>query len=53
MIIQGGAGAVTIVAGTGNTLNSFGSVRTTAGIHAAASIVCTAANTYNVSGNLI
>lgn len=53
MIIQGGAGAVTIVAGTGNTLNSFGGVRTTAGIHAAASIVCTAANTYNVSGNLI
>jgi hypothetical protein len=52
MIIQSGAGAVTIAANT-NTLNSFGSAFTTAGQHAACSIVRTAASTYNLSGNLV
>ena len=52
MIIQSGAGAVTIAA-NGNTLNSFGSAFTTAGQHAACSIVRTAASTYNLSGNLV
>jgi len=52
MIIQSGAGAVTIAA-NGNTRNSFGSAFTTAGQHAACSIVRTAASTYNLSGNLV
>jgi hypothetical protein len=52
MVIQGGAGAITFAAGAGNTLNSFGSLVTSAGQHAAAGIVCTASNIYNLSGNL-
>lgn len=52
MIIQSGAGAVTIAA-NGNTLNSFGGAVITAGQHAACSIVRTAASTYNLSGNLV
>ena len=52
MIIQSGAGAVTIAA-NGNTLNSFGNALITAGQHAACSIVRTAASTYNLSGNLV
>jgi hypothetical protein len=52
MIIQRGAGAVTIGA-NGNNLQSFGSAVKTAGQHAACSIVRTAANQYNLSGNLV
>jgi hypothetical protein len=52
MVIQGGAGAITFAAGAGNTLNSFGTLVTSAGQHAAAGIVCTASNIYNLSGNL-
>jgi hypothetical protein len=53
MVIQGGAGAITFAAGSGNTLNSFGSLVTSAGQHAAIGIVCTATNVYNLSGNLV
>jgi len=52
MVIQSGAGAVTIAAG-GNTLQSFGGASATAGQHAACSIVRTAASAYNLSGNLV
>jgi hypothetical protein len=53
MVIQAGAGQVTITAGDGTTLNSFGSLVKTAGLHAPASIIRVAAATYNLSGNLI
>lgn len=52
MIIQTGTGAVTVSA-NGNTLNSFSNKLKLAGQHAAASLICTAANTFNLSGNLI
>jgi hypothetical protein len=50
-IIQLGAGQVTIAA-SGTTLNSYGSLLKTAGQHAAATIISTAANVLNVSGAL-
>jgi hypothetical protein len=52
LIIQSGAGAVTIAAG-GNTRQSFGGASATAGQHASCSIVRTAASAYNLSGNLV
>ena len=52
MIIQGGAGVITIAA-NGNTRQSFGSVYSSAGLYAAVSIVCTATDVYNISGNLV
>jgi hypothetical protein len=53
MVIQAGAGQVTITAGAGTTLNSFGSLVKTAGLHAPASIIRVASAMYNLSGNLI
>ena len=53
MVIQAGTGQVTITAGAGTTLNSFGTLLKTAGQHAPASIIRVASGMYNVSGNLI
>lgn len=53
MAIQSGTGQITIVAGGGSTLQSFGSLVKTAGQYAPASIVRVASATYNLSGNLI
>ena len=53
MVIQGGGGQIIFVAGSGTTLNSFGSLVKTAGQHAPASIVRLGAGIYNLSGNLI
>jgi hypothetical protein len=53
MVIQAGDGQVTITAGAGTTLNSFGSLVKTAGLHAPASIIRVASAMYNLSGNLI
>ena len=53
MVIQAGAGQITIAAGAGTTLNSFGALVKTAGQHAPASIIQIAAATYNLSGNLV
>ena len=53
MVIQSGAGQVTISAGAGATLNSFGNLLKTAGQHAPASIIRVEAGIYNLSGNLI
>jgi hypothetical protein len=53
MVIQAGAGQVTVTAGAGTTLNSFGGLVKTAGLHAPASIIQIAAATYNLSGNLV
>ena len=53
MIIQAGTGQVTITAGSGTTLNSFGALLKTAGQHAPVSIIRVASGMYNVSGNLI
>jgi len=50
-IIQGGAGTVTFSA-SGTTVNSFGSLVTTAGQYAAVSIVAPAADTFILAGNL-
>lgn len=50
-VIQGGAGTVTFSA-SGTTVNSFGSLLTTAGQYAAASIISDATNTFILSGNL-
>jgi hypothetical protein len=51
MIIQGGAGAITFSGGS--TIQSFGGLVKTAGIHAAANIIRVGVDTYNLSGNLI
>jgi len=53
MVIQSGAGQITVTAGAGTTLNSFGALVKTAGLHAPASIIRVAAATYNLSGNLV
>lgn len=53
MAIQAGAGQVTISAGAGATLNSFGNLLKTTGQHAPASIIRVGAGIYNLSGNLI
>ena len=52
LIIQAGAGQVTISAGSGTTINSYASLVKTAGQHAGASLIRVAAGTYNLSGNL-
>lgn len=48
----GGSGVVTITAGTGVTLNSNGAKLKTNGQYAVATVLCTAANTFVVVGNL-
>jgi hypothetical protein len=48
----GGAGVVTITAGAGVTLNSNGTKLKTNGQFAVATVLCTAANTFVVLGNL-
>jgi hypothetical protein len=53
MIIQAGTGRVTLQAGDGTTLNSFGNLLATAGQHAPASVIRVASGMYNVSGNLV
>jgi hypothetical protein len=53
MVIQAGTGRVTLQAGSGATLNSFGNLLATAGQHAPASIMRVASGMYNVSGNLV
>lgn len=49
----GGSGVVTITAGAGVTLNSNGSKLKTNGQYAVATVLCTAANTFLVFGNLV
>lgn len=51
-IMQAGAGTTTLVAGTGATLNSRGSLLALAGQYAAATWVKTATNTFWVTGDL-
>lgn len=53
MVIQGGVGQITIAADSGTTLNSFGALVKTAGLHAPASIIRVEAGVYNLSGNLV
>ena len=53
IVIQGGSGQITFTAGSGTTLNSFGSLVKTAGLNAPASIVRLGSGIYNLSGNLI
>ena len=53
MVIQAGLGQITIAAGAGTTLNSFGALLKTAGQHAPASIIRVGAGIYNLSGNLV
>ena len=53
MIIQAGTGQVTLQAGSGTTLNSFGALFKTAGQNAAVSIIQLSNAVYNISGNLI
>ena len=53
MVIQAGTGQITLAAGVGSTLNSFGSLVKTAGQHAPASIIRVASAIYNLSGNLV
>jgi hypothetical protein len=53
MVIQAGTGQVTLVAGSGATLNSFGALLKTAGQHAPASLISVGAGVYNLSGNLV
>ena len=48
----GGSGVVTITAGVGVTLNSNGAKLKTNGQFAVATVLCTAANTFVVVGNL-
>jgi hypothetical protein len=48
----GGSGVVTITAGAGVTLNSNGAKLKTNGQYAVATVLCTAANTFVVLGNL-
>lgn len=52
MVIQGGVGQITFVAGGGNTLQSYGALVKTAGQYASASILRVAAATYNIGGAL-
>lgn len=51
-LIQSGTGTVSVSAGSGVTLNSFQSLTSLAGQHAAANLVATSADVYNLSGNL-
>jgi hypothetical protein len=50
-IIQSGTGAITFTA-SGTTINSFQSLLSTAGQHASASLLATAADVFNLSGAL-
>lgn len=50
-VIQGGAGIVTFAA-SGTTVNSFGSLTSTAGQYASASLIATASNVFILAGNL-
>jgi hypothetical protein len=52
LVIQGGAGQITFAQGGGTTLVSYASLVKTAGQYAAASIVCPAADTFVLAGNL-
>jgi len=49
----GGSGVVTITAGVGVTLNSNGAKLKTNGQYAVATVLCTAANTFVVLGNVV
>ena len=49
----GGSGVITITAGAGVTLNSNGAKLKTNGQFAVATVLCTAANTFLVFGNLV
>lgn len=51
MVIQGGAGAITFSGAS--TIQSFGGLVKTAGLHAAANIIRVSTDTYNLSGNLV
>lgn len=51
-LIQMGAGQVTVAAGGGVTLHSYASLVKLAGQYAAARLVATSANVYNLSGTL-
>jgi hypothetical protein len=50
--IQDGSGQVTFAAGSGVTLQSFGSLVKTAGQYAAATVECVASGQYRLIGNL-
>ena len=51
VLIQAGTGVVT-VQGAGATINSYSGWARTAGQHSAATLIYTAPNVYNLSGNL-
>lgn len=50
--LQDGTGQVTFAAGSGVTLNAFGSATKTAGQYAAASVLCVASGQYRLIGNI-
>lgn len=52
VIIQGGAGQITVQQGGGTTLVSFGSLVKTAGQYATIAAICPVADTFLLSGNL-
>ena len=52
VIIQGGAGQITVQQGGGTTLVSFGSLVKAAGQYATISVLCPVADTFLLSGNL-
>ena len=52
VIIQGGAGQITMNQGSGTTQVSFGSLTKTAGQYAAISVICPVADTFILTGNL-
>jgi hypothetical protein len=52
VIIQGGAGQITVQQGGGTTLTSFGSLVKTAGQYSTISAFCPVADTFILSGNL-
>ena len=53
MFIQEGSGQVTFAAESGTTLQSFGNMLKTAGLHAPASLIRVGTAVYNLSGNLV
>jgi hypothetical protein len=52
MVIQGGAGQITFIPGTGNTIQSYLDLVSAAGQHAGVTIIRVAANTYWIGGQL-
>ena len=52
MVIQGGAGQITVAQGTSTTLASYGSFLKTAGQYALVSVVSPVADTFILGGNL-